>query len=364
MTRKNVTLIILTGVVVVVGALVGLTLYRPSAPGPSYTVTTLPTLGGFRTVPHAINDRGQIVGVAENPNRDRFTFLWDREQGFRNLGSFDEQGHSGRLHINNAGQIAGTTNDPNGRPRAFLWSPPLMERSPQLLGTLGGDHSMAADLNDKGQIVGWSTTIAGRQNAFLWDPRAPGQMRDLGTMGGPRSTALGVNDAGQVVGWSEAADHRGHVFFWDPNAGLTDLGPTGTGHTYACINNRGHVIWSYATPSGETHFKSWSRAAGVREMDFTAGESARPCGLDEANRFLISGKPEGLNVLARVLGRRQAVYLWDPNEGLSLLQDRLPVSDVEYFKATDMNEAGAIVGVLQTKGTNQVRAILLEPVEP
>jgi hypothetical protein len=143
---------------------------------------------------------------------------------------------------------------------------------------------------------------------------------------------------------------------------MTDLGPSGIGHIYACINDRGFVVWSYSTVSGQTRFRTWSDEVGVQELDFSVAVSARPCGLDETNRFLISARPTGLSVLGQTIRRRHEVYLWDPNEGVVRLEDRLPVTDAEYFQTTDMNEAGAVAGVLRTKGTNQLRAILLEPI--
>jgi len=351
-------LVILIGVLVCAAVVAALLIRRPRRTRALYQVTFIPSLGGFRTNPHSLNDAGQVVGVAETPTHAQHMFLWDKQQGFRDLGRYDEPAHVGRLCINNVGQIAGTTSDPNGHHRAFLWD--LSNDRRQMLGTFGGNHAVAQDLNDKGQIVGYAENAALQRRAFLWDRHSG--MRDIGTLGGDQGVALRINDAGQVVGWSFTTENRTHLFLWDPAEGMTDLGPAGTGPSRCHINSRGFVVRRFGTTAGKTYFATWTKEGGARELDFIGVESAEPCALNDANRFLIRGKPADLKLLGRSLRRRQECYLWDPNDGVIPLHPRVPIPDLIYLKVTDLNNKGCITAIIRKKDADQLRAVFLEPV--
>jgi probable HAF family extracellular repeat protein len=351
-------LIILIGALVCTAAAAALLLMsRPRRPRALYKVTFIPSLGGFLMNPHSLNEAGQVVGVAETPTRTQHIFLWDKQQGFRKLGRYDEPPHAGRLCINNVGQIAGTTSDSNGHRRAFFRD--VNEDQRQMLGTFGGHHAVAQDLNDKGQIVGYAENAALERRAFLWDPNSG--MRDIGTLGGDQCVALRVNEAGQIVGWSLTKKGTLHLFLWDPVEGMTDLGPSGSGPAHCYINNNGFVVRRFGTTAGKTYFATWTKETGARELDFVGVESAEPCALNDADRFLIRGKPAHLKLLGRSLRRRQECYLWDPNDGIIPLQPRVPIPDLTYLKVTDINNKGCITAIIRTKDADLLRAVFLEP---
>jgi len=365
-------------------------LFLTRKPAVLYHITYLPTLGGFRTDPHAINDRGQVIGIAETPTGTFYVFLWDKEQGFRTLERFDDPPHAGGLSINNAGQIVGTVADPNVNQRAFFWD---LSAGKQLLGTLGGKQSAGEGLNNRGQVIG-SAEIPGRhRHAFVWD--AVTGMKDLGTLGGYTSGAVSINDAGQIVGYAETADRHYRVVLWDPipttdqdaregsdvavrsaasdrqpgsvSAGppgyrLIDLGDGGVGPVACEINNRGLVVRRHAVTSGKTRFITWTQATGAKTLDFVI-DSGIAVGLNENNQFIIRGKPTGLKMFGRVFRRRHHCYLWDPNTGPLLLESRLPVKDIQHLGTKDVNNRGQIIGTLWTKDSNQIRAVVLERAE-
>ncbi len=163
-----------------------------------YKVTVLPSLGGKGMGAHAINDRGQVVGLAATRDGQRHLLLWDRRTGIQDLGPAEA-----RFDINNAGQICGTIVDSAGNSQAFLRDP---DKGIIVLGTLGGKTSRAWALNNRGQVVGISETAAGFNHAFIWDPTQG--MRALGTLGGNESQSRAINDAGEVFGLAAAVAGR------------------------------------------------------------------------------------------------------------------------------------------------------------
>ena len=84
-------------------------------------ITDLGTLGGYLSIAQAINNRGQVVGLALNDIPDPVSAF---------------------------GLYVGT------QMRAFLWQNGVM----QDLGTLGGPDAWAALLNERGQVAGISFT--------------------------------------------------------------------------------------------------------------------------------------------------------------------------------------------------------------
>lgn len=158
----------------------------------------LPTLGGNNGFATGANNRGQVVGWAEN-----------------------------------------TVHDPTCVPpqvlqfRAVLWGPGRNQI--QELPPLPGDSTGAATaINDRGQVVGISgicDRAVGRFSAahiVLWEN---GRVRDLGNLGGTAwNTAMAINQRGDVVGFSNLPGgsspgaFNAHAFLWTKRDGIRDLG--------------------------------------------------------------------------------------------------------------------------------------------
>ncbi|MBV8196800.1 MAG: hypothetical protein JO263_01585 [Candidatus Eremiobacteraeota bacterium] len=189
-------------------------------------MTPLPTLGGNNSEAYDVNNRGQIVGVAETSAQDPsckapqvFDYsavIWEPNGKVKTLPPLSGDTTGAAVSINRSGAAVGYSGPCSVIAHAVLWQ----NGSAIDLGNLGGSYSYGNVLNNRGQIVGYSYLPGNTAyHAFLWQN---GTMSDLGTLPGDvNSQALGINDKGQVVGNScNASSCRG--FIWQ-NGTMTDL---------------------------------------------------------------------------------------------------------------------------------------------
>jgi probable HAF family extracellular repeat protein len=166
--------------------------------------------------------------------------------------------NSAATGINNKGMIVGTaennTPDPNCIPpqvldyEAVIWGP-KMDEIHELPAFSGDSIAAAIAINDKGQVVGASGSCGTGPgtgpilvHALLWQDRL---VSDLGSLGGAlNNAAYAINDRGQVVGVSDLqGDTTAHAFFWQKNV-MTDLGTLPGDFSSAAfgINNKGQAV--------------------------------------------------------------------------------------------------------------------------
>jgi probable HAF family extracellular repeat protein len=244
-------------------------------------LTDLGTLpGGANSMAFWINERGLILGLSETGVIDPLTgvpeqvaVIWKDGQ-IKSLGTLGGGNFSFPNAMNNDGQVVGlaqnTIPDPfsllglGTQSRAFLWQEGVMLD----LGDLGGPDSWAASINAYGDVAGWSFTDSSPNpstkipttHPFLWQD---GTMHDLGTLGGNfavvgslQSPGAGasLNNRGQVIGTSNlAGDLIHHPFLWDDGA-LTDLGTLGGNNGEAWwINNEGEIVGRADLPDSQVH---------------------------------------------------------------------------------------------------------------
>ncbi|HKD43995.1 MAG TPA: hypothetical protein VKB87_27180, partial [Myxococcaceae bacterium] len=204
-------------------------------------LTPLPTLGGNNGQAVTINNRGQLVGFAENSTRDTSCMVpqvlgfeavvWGSDGHVQELSPLPGDSVGFALGINDSGQVVGSSGScANTRlvplrigPHAVLWE----NGSATDLGSLGGKRfNTAAAINNRGEVVGASTLPdEATLHSFLWT-KATG-MRDLGTVGADFSSLpTAISNKGQVVGAScVTADFINgpcRAYLWQDNA-MTDL---------------------------------------------------------------------------------------------------------------------------------------------
>ncbi|HMF20083.1 MAG TPA: hypothetical protein VKE98_22945, partial [Gemmataceae bacterium] len=202
-------------------------------------MTPLPPFpGGFSSYATGVNNRGDVVGWAENGVHDptcnpAFQILqfraviWRRDGTMQELPPLPGDSTSAATAINDRGEVVGISGDCGvavgsvSARHAVLWEHGL----PRDLGNIGGDAwNTPTAINDRGVIVGFANIAPGTARnfeAFIWT-RAEG-MKSLGKFPGDlRSEALGINEKGQVVGLSRGGPFVFRAFLWEDGT-LTDL---------------------------------------------------------------------------------------------------------------------------------------------
>jgi probable HAF family extracellular repeat protein len=237
----------------------------------------LPTLGGNNGFATGSNNRGQVVGWAENTVRDPtcsavdeqylqfHAVVWgpDRRQ-IQELPPLPGDSASAATAINDRGQVVGIS----GRcDRAFgrfsaihnvLWE----DGVPTNIGDLGGvAWNTPVAINERGDIVGFSNTSPAdggsfRAQAFLKPAGQP--IQNLGTISPDEtlSQALGINESRQVVGISCTPGFAScRAFIWEDGVmrDLNGLIPSSSADhliTANDINDLGQITGRAVTASG------------------------------------------------------------------------------------------------------------------
>jgi probable HAF family extracellular repeat protein len=192
-----------------------------------FTMTPLPTLGGYNAVAYYNNTKGQTVGVAQGEARDSsceredpgppyfavqvaLPAIWQNGK-VKTVpllpGDFDGEASG----INNLNEVVGFSGSCfNISIHAWIWAHNQLVN----LGSLGGaTYSAAESVNDSGQVTGSSDLPGDLTNhAFLWEN---GVMTDLGTLPGDYSSyGNSINDLGQIVGESCDVSFNCRAFLW------------------------------------------------------------------------------------------------------------------------------------------------------
>ena len=259
-----------------------------SSAAPEYAITDLGTLGGYRSVPNSINQRGDVVGVSWLPGDISYHAFLFNGKAMVDLGTLGGA-NSGASGINDLGQVVGYADTADGASHAFLRSGGAMvdlglsgstasaasaiNNKSQIavssgswgllyeggtatdVGTLGGCCVWPSAINNLGQLVG-TGTLPGNSiyHAFLYDG---GTLRDIGSLN-RHSWGLGINDFGAVVGSTDTSSGI-HAFLYSGGS-MTDLGALGGEMSQAQgINNKGQIVGEFMSRTGYRAFLRDSR---------------------------------------------------------------------------------------------------------
>jgi probable HAF family extracellular repeat protein len=245
------------------------------------TLIDLGTLGGpnSNAAWPGINSRGTVVGIAETPEPGgenwSCQFFFPTATGNQCLGFVWEDGvmtpiptwaggvNGFATEVNNRGQVVGWAEngveDPTCNPPVVLQfrgyrfdtrTGEMRELTP-----LPGDSTSTGNaINERGQVVGISGRCANAvggfsaEHAALWEP--DGTVIEIDNLGGEAwHTPMDINEHGDVTGFGNPASVAGdafapHAFLWTRHGGIVDLGvldgdvsSQGLG-----INDRGQVV--------------------------------------------------------------------------------------------------------------------------
>jgi probable HAF family extracellular repeat protein len=329
---------------------------------------SLPGLAGLSSAPTWISGNGLIAGFSENGEVDPFTgiqsahgVVWKHGE-ILDLGTLKGGYESVANGINNRGVVVGYANnsipDPESlagmgsQTRAVAW----WNGEVHDLGTLGGTDAAALYVNDLGQIVGQSYTSTSvpppiqhctdyplTLHAFIWEN---GHMNDLKTLGGTCAFAYALNNRGQVVGQANlAGDSESHPFLWERGV-MKDLGALGGTYGYAgWLNDSGEVVGAATNPLDEALLAfSWKEGA-MTNLGTLNGNGCSAADAVNSKGQVVGGS--GLYDAAFFSACTDAVehaVLWEDGKILDLNSLVSAPSELTLNEATSINDHGEISG--------------------
>ena len=242
-----------------------------------------PFPGGYNSYATAANNRGQVVGWAENGVHDptcntAFQILqfraviWGPNGEMQELPPLPGDSTSAATAINDNGQVVGISGACGvavgdvSAAHAVIWENGVPTRIPDL-----GGHTWNTPtaINNDGVVVGFSLPAdqdgTRFYRAFVWTKEAGTKMLNQ-IDGDVRSAALGINDEGQIVGFSRTAGAVLRAVVWEnANATIKNLNDLAPGSPYLLIagdvNNGGRIagytgdgFGFLATPKDSTNY--------------------------------------------------------------------------------------------------------------
>ncbi|HET9234777.1 MAG TPA: hypothetical protein VFP10_11610 [Candidatus Eisenbacteria bacterium] len=176
----------------------------------------LSDLGNGWSIASAVNDRGLVTGYAVT-DRMRGGFVWEKTTGPVAINSYPGAAMIRPVAINDNGQIAGIAYFSNTSYRAFRWS--------HSEGWTDVGPAMPSSIDRFGNIIGTADSrTRGWSYAFYWSPQ--GGMTNLHWLAPRPLSSYGhdLNDSGLIVGQSARFDRRktgvqGHATLWKLRTG-------------------------------------------------------------------------------------------------------------------------------------------------
>jgi probable HAF family extracellular repeat protein len=239
-------------------------------------MTPLPAFpGGYDSFAAGVNNRGQVVGWAENgvldptcnntaPVNQFLQFeavIWGPGlTEMTQLPPYPGDPDSAATAINDLGQVIGISglcsNAVGGQSavHALLWE----NGQPISLGNLGAQiWNTPMSLNNHGEIVGFANNTAGNSQGFVWT-KAMNTMQPLPYIGNDNAgAAYDINEKGEIVGISNGGTepYNERAFLYE-NGMMNDLNSLVVGDTSLYlllaqgINDEGEIVGTAAEADG------------------------------------------------------------------------------------------------------------------
>ncbi len=305
------------------------------ARAPGWTAVELGTLGGARTLPTAVNDRGQVVGSAELADGRWHAFLW--QDGV--MTDLTPDAHSSTAtDVSNAGLVSGTVQHTLGPTSdAVVWRAGVM--------TVVAEGAYGALVNERGQVSGtvdrpeeWSV------NPFVW---TAGTRTDLAPPpfpdAWPNASVVDLNRRGQVLAIGEFYDDTDLAYVWKDGV-FTELRADGLVLRGADLDERGRV-------AGEVHLGSGVREAAVWR-DGTIERLGMLPGTTFSQAFAMNDAGLVVGVSSDARGRRGTAFVWSRGTMQAIGTVGSGWSDTQ-----DVNEHGQVAGQIGSTTTDGTEVV-------
>jgi probable HAF family extracellular repeat protein len=307
-------------------------------------IRDLGTLGGSSSFSQAINDQGQVTGLALNDVPDLFSFFYQ---------------YLYCLPFNICPANATQT-------RGFVWDE---EGGMRDIGTLGGPDAFPSLINNRGQIAGFSYTDSAPQpttgfptlHPFLWETEKG--MKDLGGLGGTSTASVnGLNERGEVVGGSYLpGDQIIQPFLWDGKKLINLVAPpflTSVNGEAAWINETGEVAGTAGVPGVPGRCASAPHAFLWRNGVMT--DLGTLAGYDFSGATFINSRSQIVGTAFSCASSMSAAFLWERGSMVDLNTLVQPNAPLHLFTASYIDDRGRIAG-FGSLPNGEMHAALLIP---
>jgi probable HAF family extracellular repeat protein len=327
-----------------------ITLSSMAASAWAATVIDLGAPTGQFSVATALNNTGLVGGYGQaldgEPPR---ALLWG-DLGWTPLASATSYNLDVGA-ISDNGVVYGSSTAVNGNTYATVWTSP--DQYTYLPGL--NDFSMAHGVNNAGVVVGMSYNADRDARPVAW---VGGNLQDLGTLGGPSGVAMAINNNGIVAGSSQIpGGMQDQATIWVGGVAQALSVPAELQGTGAMdINDLNQAVGvGYAYSNGQALL--WDQGQ--------VGVLASLGGVwDRANAINNAGQIVGLSTVSADPGAASHAVMWSDGQILDLntfMSPEMLAAGWYLSEASDINEAGWVVGVARHSGLGQTRAFLLNP---
>lgn len=335
---------------------------------PRYTITDLGTLGGKESVATSLNERGEVVGWAEDSGGVQRPFIWSESGGMIQIPGGETQGH---CYINDSGLVVGCFMMGTTPVEAFLWD---RENGLTSLDGLPDGCPHIAGINNGGEVAGWVSMQNGAYHGIPFVRTSKGELVFPGVVDGLQCLVFGIDDEGCLVGdRARSLQEPRTAFVWSAKEGYRDL-ESMEEYTHGSargMSEGGRVFGScFKRDIFTSRAVVWAGSGEAIDLGSLGKARNEPRGVNNRGQVVgLAGKkltvPEKWRSAKAALGIgdypwAECAVLWEDGE-IHDLNDLIPPDSGwdRLGPAWDINDKGQIVGAGEKNG--DLHAFLLSP---